>query len=231
VLTHAPEHPWRWRESNRPRRKCVCRVQVPFMSPEQGKHGIRLSPAMTATDRNSVFLPCSCVSFVSRGSAGVAANRGSRQRSSCGRGLGSVCADGAPSGGRQRASGGESVVAEADRPPCEDLGVRAHRVAADRTEEPGELSVVWPCWHLLALAGARSVRGLLFPLVSTGYVRAEASYASKRDGVGDGPSAVNQRSPSAPGCANWSSTRRRTPDRRRRGGPVRSRRSRLRQEW
>jgi hypothetical protein len=32
--------------------------------------------------------------------------RGSRQRSSCRRGLGSVCADGSPSGGRQRASGG-----------------------------------------------------------------------------------------------------------------------------
>ncbi len=67
--------------------------------------------------------------------------RGSRQRSSCrrGRSRGSVCADGPPSGGRQRASGCSGVVAEADRHSAEDLAVRAHWVAADRTEEPGEL--------------------------------------------------------------------------------------------
>ncbi len=60
--------------------------------------------------------------------------RRSRRRSWCRRGLGSVCADGPPSGGRQRASGGQGVVAEANRHPDEDLAVRAHRIAADRIE-------------------------------------------------------------------------------------------------
>jgi hypothetical protein len=63
----------------------------------------------------------------------------SGQPSSCRSSRGSVGADGPPSGGRQRASGGPGVVAEADRHPGEDLAVRAHRVAADRSEEPGEL--------------------------------------------------------------------------------------------
>jgi hypothetical protein len=61
-----PEISWRWRDSNRPWRKCVCRGQGSFTPSEQGKHGIRPVPATTATDRNSVSFRCSCVFFVSR---------------------------------------------------------------------------------------------------------------------------------------------------------------------
>src|SRR6202035_1733465 len=42
-------------------------------------------------------------------------------------------------GGGGGGGGGGGVVAQADRHPGEDLAVGAHRVAADRTEEPGEL--------------------------------------------------------------------------------------------
>ena len=44
----------------------TCRGQVPPMPSAQGKHGICLSPTMTATDRDSVSFRCSCVFFVSR---------------------------------------------------------------------------------------------------------------------------------------------------------------------
>jgi hypothetical protein len=75
----------------------------------------------------------------SSGGAGVVAPVGSHQHSPSRRGLGSVGPHGPPPGSRPRASGGLGVVAEAERHPGEDLAVRAHRIAADRTEEPSEL--------------------------------------------------------------------------------------------
>ena len=61
TLTVTRERPWRWRDSNRHWRKCVRRGQVSFTPSEQGKHGIRPLPAMTASDRNSMSFRCSCV--------------------------------------------------------------------------------------------------------------------------------------------------------------------------
>ncbi len=66
MLTVSHEHPWRWRESNRPGRKGVRRGRVTFTPSERGKLDIRPLPALTATDPNFVSFLCSCVFFVSR---------------------------------------------------------------------------------------------------------------------------------------------------------------------
>ena len=65
-----------------------------------------LRPASPADGRAAASRRASSVAVRDARQRWWRCGRGSRQRSSCRRGLGSVCADGPPSGGRQRASGG-----------------------------------------------------------------------------------------------------------------------------
>ena len=65
-----------------------------------------LQVAMSDTAMGGGVSPCFPVAVRDTRRRWWRCGRGSRQRSSCRRGLGSVCADGSPSGGRQRASGG-----------------------------------------------------------------------------------------------------------------------------